>query len=191
MDTVAAFTNRLRALREMKRLSQTQLADALGVSRGRISYYENGERTPDVEFLALVRDYFHVDYEYLLGESEFPTAADRADFENKIKALSQAKRADIVHFEQKLIECAEAYESHQKIDKTGFYNRMVADLNSVIEAYKAIVYDVARYDSLTTVKRFLDKITHTNYPEVLHRLSQGFSNGEEAVTDGEHNEADE
>ena len=191
MDAVSAFTTRLKALREMEGLSQTQLADALGVSRGRISYYESGERTPDVEFLALVRSYFQVDYDYLLGEREFKTTADYSDFERSIAHLSSSKSACIMEFHRRLIGCAETYESSERFAFCEFFERMTGDLLTIIEAYKSIVHDVSCYDSLTMVKRFLDKITHTNYPEVLHRLSQGFSDSEEVTADGEYNEANE
>ena len=42
------FAERLRDLREAAGLTQKQLADELGVSRGSISYYENCERVPDI-----------------------------------------------------------------------------------------------------------------------------------------------
>lgn len=39
----------------------------MGISRGSVSYYENGERTPDIEVLDKVSRYFDVSVEYLLG----------------------------------------------------------------------------------------------------------------------------
>ena len=185
MQVKGSFGARLRLLRG--ELNQKELADALGVSRASVGYYENGTRTPDIEFLALVRDYFQVDYEYLLGESEFKTTAARSAFENSITHLSPAKSACIMEFHKHLLECAEAYESRERLDYCRFFEKLTGDLLTLIEAYKAIVYDVSRYDSLTIIKRFLDKITHTNYPEVIHRISQGFTAEGEATDDGKHN----
>ena len=51
MDVKEVFANRLRELRIAKKLSQTELAEKLGVSRGSISFYENGERTADIDFI--------------------------------------------------------------------------------------------------------------------------------------------
>ena len=52
------FARRLRQLREAAGLTQEQFAKELKVSRGAISYYEKGERTPDIEFLNSLYDYF-------------------------------------------------------------------------------------------------------------------------------------
>lgn len=63
------FAERLRALREDAKLTQAQLGDKLGVSRGSISYYENMDRVPDIEFLVKVTDFFDVSIDYMLGKS--------------------------------------------------------------------------------------------------------------------------
>ena len=42
------FAKRLKELRETAGLTQEQLAKELKVSRGAISYYEKGGRTPDI-----------------------------------------------------------------------------------------------------------------------------------------------
>ena len=64
------FSKRLRELREIAELTQAQLANELKVSRGAISYYEKGERTPDIEFLTDVSELFSVSLEYLLGYTD-------------------------------------------------------------------------------------------------------------------------
>jgi transcriptional regulator with XRE-family HTH domain len=52
---MATFGERLKDLRTKKHLTQSQLADALGVSKQAISQYENGIRTPkDYEQIALL-----------------------------------------------------------------------------------------------------------------------------------------
>ncbi|WP_379700537.1 helix-turn-helix domain-containing protein [Mediterraneibacter gnavus] len=64
------FSKRLKTLRETAELTQEQLAKELKVSRGAISYYEKGERTPDIEFLDSVSEFFGLPIDYLLGYSE-------------------------------------------------------------------------------------------------------------------------
>ena len=61
------FSERWYRLRQDKGLNQTQLAMALKVSRSAIAFYENGQRTPDIAFLARVGNYFGVSCDYLLG----------------------------------------------------------------------------------------------------------------------------
>lgn len=74
------------------------MADALGVSRGSISYYENGERTPDIGFLAQVKEYFRVELDYLLGYS------DRKYKEKQMVDVSTFAR--LPHYVQGRIEAA-------------------------------------------------------------------------------------
>lgn len=61
------FARTLKDLRKKHGLTQGQLAEKLGVSRGAISYYETGGRTPDCEFLVAACDYFEVNPATLLG----------------------------------------------------------------------------------------------------------------------------
>ena len=69
MSVLESFATRLKKLREIAGLTQAQLADKLKVSRGSISYYENSDRVPDIEFLDKVSELFDVPYAYLLGRS--------------------------------------------------------------------------------------------------------------------------
>ena len=50
MDVKHIFAVRLKALREELGMSQNQLAKELDISRGSISFYENGQRTALVSF---------------------------------------------------------------------------------------------------------------------------------------------
>lgn len=67
MNVTRAFSERLKELRGD--MSQTELAEKLGVSRGSISYYENADRVPDIEFLEKVALFFDVSSDYLLGKT--------------------------------------------------------------------------------------------------------------------------
>ena len=62
------FSERLRELRQKKGLSQSQLADALNISKSAISMYELGKREPDLETLEGIADFFNVDINYLIGK---------------------------------------------------------------------------------------------------------------------------
>lgn len=70
MPVMPQFSRNLKQLREEAGLTQTQLADRIGVSRGSISFYENGDRIPDIEVLASIADEFHVSTDWLLGRTE-------------------------------------------------------------------------------------------------------------------------
>lgn len=61
------FHNRLKSLRESHRLSQVDLANALGVTKQSISNWENDNIQPSIEMLVRIANYFHVKTDYLLG----------------------------------------------------------------------------------------------------------------------------
>lgn len=66
------FAKRLKEIREAAGLTQAQFASELKVSRGTISYYEKGERTPDIEFLDSLYDYFkgNLSIDFILGNTD-------------------------------------------------------------------------------------------------------------------------
>lgn len=67
------FGKRLASLRKQKGLTQYELADALGFSRGQIANYEQGSREPDFETLQKIARFFQVSTDYLLGLTDAPT----------------------------------------------------------------------------------------------------------------------
>lgn len=66
------FAKRLKEIREAAGLTQAQFASELKVSRGTISYYEKGERTPDIEFLDSLDNYFagNLSLDFILGNTD-------------------------------------------------------------------------------------------------------------------------
>jgi HTH-type transcriptional regulator, competence development regulator len=72
-------------LRKEKGLSQYELADRLGFSRGKLSNYEQGSRQPDYDTLKKIADYFDVSIDHLLGrEEKGKTKEDSLDEINKL-----------------------------------------------------------------------------------------------------------
>jgi len=61
---------RLMFERRKKNLTQTQLAEAIGVSRITINKWETGKSTPSVEMLLKLSEFFNVSVDYLLGIGE-------------------------------------------------------------------------------------------------------------------------
>lgn len=61
------FGIRLKKLREEKGITQTKLAELIGVKRATVSLYESSGAYPSVEKLIKVSRYFKVNSDYLLG----------------------------------------------------------------------------------------------------------------------------
>lgn len=57
----------LKAIREQKGITQTALANHLGVVRSTVCQYEKGNREPDSETLKKIAEFFNVSVDYLLG----------------------------------------------------------------------------------------------------------------------------
>lgn len=66
---MAQFDRILKLLRTEKKMSQQELADALGISKSSINMYERGDRQPNFEVLETIADFFNVDIDYLLGRT--------------------------------------------------------------------------------------------------------------------------
>ena len=64
------FGSRLRLLRKEAALTQSELAKVLDVAESAVSMWELGKRRPDYEMLEAIADYFNVDMNYLLGQSD-------------------------------------------------------------------------------------------------------------------------
>lgn len=75
------FAKRLKEVREAAGMTQAQLASELNVSRGAISYYEKGERTPDIEFLDSFSDYFNIPLDFAMGFTDNLKAEHRNMYE--------------------------------------------------------------------------------------------------------------
>ena len=61
----------LRMIRKQRGYSQLKVAMDLSISREALSYYENGQRSPDIQMLLRLSDYFHVSIDYLIRGKEY------------------------------------------------------------------------------------------------------------------------
>lgn len=67
------FNDRLKELRQGRKLTQEEFAKLSGISRSAIGMYESGRREPNFKTLELIADFFNVDMDYLLGKSDTTT----------------------------------------------------------------------------------------------------------------------
>ena len=62
-------TERLKSIRNQKKVTQKEAADALGISPNTYKNYEQGMREPNNEMLCKLADYFSTTTDYLLGRA--------------------------------------------------------------------------------------------------------------------------
>lgn len=67
------FGTRIISLRKSKDLTQTELAEKIGLSRSALSLYELEKREPDIDTVKKIATYFGVSIDYLLGNIDHPT----------------------------------------------------------------------------------------------------------------------
>lgn len=61
------FGEILRELRTASKMSQIQLAKAIGVSQGTVYFWENNINEPSAAYLVKLSEFFSIDIETLLG----------------------------------------------------------------------------------------------------------------------------
>lgn len=82
---------RIKALRKEYGMTQFALANALGITKGTVSTWENNSRTPGFETLSKLSDIFQRSIEYIMGKSDDATPPVRDENVMDELALSQVE----------------------------------------------------------------------------------------------------
>lgn len=85
---MATFGQIITKLREDSLQKRQETADALGISRASLEYYEKDKRKPDIEVLTKIADYYHVSADYLLGRTNAKTTDKDVQFVCEYTGLS-------------------------------------------------------------------------------------------------------
>ena len=73
------FQERLKAARDLRGWSQTDLADRAGMPPSSIAHFETGSRKPSFDTLRRLTNALEVTTDYLLGRTDDPALAESAD----------------------------------------------------------------------------------------------------------------
>ena len=65
------FPERLRKLREERRIKRYILSQRCGLHSDAIRRYERGEAEPDIKSLIAIANFFEVSLDYLMGRSDY------------------------------------------------------------------------------------------------------------------------
>ncbi|BCJ97690.1 helix-turn-helix domain-containing protein [Anaerocolumna chitinilytica] len=82
------FDVRLKELRELKGLTQKDLAHKLNLTQSTIAYYESGKKLPTVDTLLSLAKFFYVSTDFLLGLSEGSNSPDTLSQNNLNEATN-------------------------------------------------------------------------------------------------------
>lgn len=114
---MASFAERLKELREEKKLKQEELGEIVGVSKDTIYRWENGKQQPKEEYVMLLAQYLNVSIMYLTG------AIDERDI---------------------IFEDDETDERQTEEYLLSMYRRLSPDLKKMIQLTIASAYTVER-----------------------------------------------
>lgn len=64
------FAERLRTARELRKLSQSELAEKAGLQPSAVSHFETGRRSPSFQNLKALSDALKVTTDYLIGRTD-------------------------------------------------------------------------------------------------------------------------
>lgn len=94
------FAQRLKSLRKNKKLTQSDMANMLGITRQGYAKYENDESEPDLATIDKLAEFFNVTTDYLLGRSDImnPRLFENAGITNEEYLNLSAYQKEVVDF---------------------------------------------------------------------------------------------
>ena len=150
------LNERIKQLRKEKGLTQSQLADELGVTDKAVSKWEVGEANPDISLLVKLAEVFNVTVDYLLtGKVEESLSLD--DMDKDKRAVLLAKKDDAVNFEKfKHVDSRILFSQKMLRDLhcTNLDIRKAADIrNAIIESQSKKVFSLLADKLLEELRR--------------------------------------
>lgn len=154
---MSVFQDKLVEIRTAKGYTQEKLTELLGISRDKLSKWENGVRFPDLNELLKICDIFDCDLDYLVGRIEQPTHA--------LQDIS-----DITGLSTENIKQLQKWNNNRSYEAfTEEYIRSNIDyLNNILESFPELL---CRIDAvLMTNKESSDRYRKTLCMEVALKL---------------------
>ena len=105
---------RLKLLRDEKRISQQKLAEQIGSNQQNIHRYEHGFYEPDINTLKLLANFFNTSVDYLIGNTDvrhkiepveaFDLNEQESHFMHKYRSLPAAVQHGFIVLIESLVE---------------------------------------------------------------------------------------
>ncbi|RNB52681.1 XRE family transcriptional regulator [Brevibacillus gelatini] len=72
MDFKTILGERVKVLRQTRKILQKDLAEEVGITKQSLSVFEKGSSSPSLDTLVKIANYFNVSVDYLLGRTDNP-----------------------------------------------------------------------------------------------------------------------
>lgn len=137
------FSEKIRALRIDRGLSQERLAEQFDVSRQTISKWEAGTTLPEVDKLIALSDFFQVSIDYLLRDKQLePEMNGELDrmvirFLNSSYEMSDVSRQLVRIMEDGVIDSEEMHEMEQIVCELDNISAMIKRMREVLYANRS------------------------------------------------------
>lgn len=96
------FGAKLKEIRIKNGVKQAELADAIGIARNSISYYETGRCWPSLDLIIQICFYFKISLDYLVGMSKLQKDSETLQFNDTeriwIKELLETEKVEHLKF---------------------------------------------------------------------------------------------
>lgn len=67
LEVIKMIADRIKELRESRKITQSELAQTLGITRSSVNAWELGISVPSTQYIVELSNYFSVSTDYLLG----------------------------------------------------------------------------------------------------------------------------
>lgn len=139
---MATFADRLKELRQEKKLTQEELADKLNIGRSALAMYELGKRIPKYNTIDTFADFFNVSADYLRGKTSsrhgtILTQKQQKEWFNRIKKDAEKDGHPLPDFIHTLPELS-AYIENLKLED------VIKSQNATIKALAKLNEDLRK-----------------------------------------------
>ena len=127
------FSERLKELREEKKLNQRELADALEAEPSKYNKWESGKNRPDFETVYKIAKFFNTTSDYLLGLSDLKHIKiveedDLGEFLKIIFKISKSKAVKSIDLHENFHEFQHKLDFNLALFKEGKIDEEMLDL---------------------------------------------------------------
>ena len=142
--------NRIEELRKARKLSQSELANKIGVTRQAVSAYETGKRVPKPDIMDKLAEAFDVSIPYILGYTDDEAGINSekdllAAFEKLKSQTVHADKTDWFKIEERIINNVFRVKQKQK-------NKEKNELKDALNSIYTIAVDDTNYFSTSNGK---------------------------------------